>query len=162
MQVSRPTGNLQVDPLQVVASRALELEQVLGVAWRTLSGVADVFAAREILAGQRIRMVHHLGWRALGDDPSAVNAGSGADVDDVVGESNGILIVFDDDDRVAKVSQMGERAEQAFVVALVQPDGRFVENVHHAYQAGADLAGQADALGRSPPDSVSALRSRVR
>jgi hypothetical protein len=32
------------------------------------------------------------------------------------------------------------------VVALVQPDRRLVEHVEHADQAGADLAGQADAL----------------
>jgi hypothetical protein len=32
------------------------------------------------------------------------------------------------------------------VVALVQADRGLVEHVHHAGQAGADLAGQADAL----------------
>jgi hypothetical protein len=51
--------------------------------------------------------------------------------------------------------------QQAVVVALVQADGRFVEHVHHAGQAGADLRGQPDAL-RSPPDSVSAERSSDR
>src|SRR3546814_13993949 len=32
------------------------------------------------------------------------------------------------------------------VVALVQADRGFVEHVHHAHKAGADLRGQADAL----------------
>ena len=39
-----------------------------------------------------------------------------------------------------------ERVEQAVVVARVQPDRRLVENVEHADQAAADLAGQPDAL----------------
>ena len=37
--------------------------------------------------------------------------------------------------------------EQAVVVARMQADGRLVEDVEHADQAAADLAGQADALG---------------
>ncbi len=54
--------------------------------------------------------------------------------------------MLDHDHRVAQVAQAGEGAQQAFIVALVQADRRFVEHVHHAHQAGADLAGQADAL----------------
>ena len=39
-----------------------------------------------------------------------------------------------------------ERVEQPVVVARVQADRRFVEDVEHADQAAADLAGQANAL----------------
>jgi hypothetical protein len=39
--------------------------------------------------------------------------------------------VFDDDYRVADVTQMVKGTQQAVVVALVQADGRFVEDVHH-------------------------------
>ena len=39
-----------------------------------------------------------------------------------------------------------ERVEQPVVVARVQADRRLVEDVEHADQAAADLAGQADAL----------------
>ena len=54
--------------------------------------------------------------------------------------------MFDHDQRVAEVTQVVQRFDQAFVVALVQADGRLVEHVHDADQAGADLRGQADAL----------------
>jgi hypothetical protein len=64
--------------------------------------------------------------------------------------------VLDHDHRVAEVAQVLEGAEQAVVVALVQADGRFVEDVHHAHQAGADLAGQADALGLAAGQGVGA------
>ena len=43
--------------------------------------------------------------RALGDDLAAVDAGAGADVDDVVGGQDRVLVVLDDDHRVAEVAQ---------------------------------------------------------
>src|SRR5690606_7575799 len=49
-----------------------------------------------------------------------------------------------------------EGAQQPVVVALVQADGRFVENVHDPYQPGADLAGQPDALGFATRQGVGA------
>ena len=44
-------------------------------------------------------------------------------------------------------AQAGQGLDEPAVVALVQADGRLVEHVEHADQAGADLRGQADALG---------------
>ncbi len=75
-----------------------------------------------------------------------MHAGTGADVDDVVAGADRLLVVFDHDHGVAEVAQMGERVEQALIVALVQADRGLVEHVHHADQAGADLAGQPDTL----------------
>ena len=43
------------------------------------------------------------------DDLAAVLAGPGADVDDVVGLGDGLLVVLDDDDRVAEVAHADER-----------------------------------------------------
>ena len=60
--------------------------------------------------------------------------------------ADGVLVVLDDDQRVAEVAQPGQRLDQPVVVALVQPDRRLVEDVEHADQAGADLGGQPDAL----------------
>ena len=42
--------------------------------------------------------------------------------------------------------KLREPGEQPIVVARMQADARFIENVEHADQAAADLAGQADAL----------------
>ena len=75
-----------------------------------------------------------------------MDAGAGADVDDVVGGQDRVLVVLDDDHRVAEVAQAAQRHEQALVVALVQADRGLVEDVEHAGEAGADLARQADAL----------------
>ncbi len=89
---------------------------------------------------------HDLARRALGDDLAAVLAGAGADVDEVVGRAHRLLVVLDDDHRVAEVAQAQQRVDQAVVVALVQADGGLVEDVEHADERRADLRGQADAL----------------
>ena len=78
---------------------------------------------------------------------AAVFAGSRSDVHHPVGFLDGVLVVFDHDQGVAEVPQPGEGLDQAAVVALVQADGRFVQDVEHAHEAGADLGGQPDALG---------------
>ncbi len=82
----------------------------------------------------------------MGDDAAAVLAGLRAHVDEIVGAADRILVVLDHDHRIAEVAQLREGGEQAVVVALMQADRGLVEHVHHAGQAGADLAGEADAL----------------
>jgi nucleotide-binding universal stress UspA family protein len=83
---------------------------------------------------------------SLGDDVAAMDASTGADVDDVVGAADRFLVVLDDDHRVADVAQLLQRLQQALVVALVQTDRRFVEDIEHAGQPRTDLRGQANAL----------------
>src|SRR5690606_11738777 len=80
----------------------------------------------------------------------------GTDVHDVIGQADGVLVVLHHDHRIAQVTQVGEGAQQAFVVTLMQANGRFVEDVHDADQAGADLAGQANALGFATGQRVGA------
>ncbi len=106
----------------------------------------DLPLAAEVLAGDRARRLEDVRVAALRHDFAAVHAGARADVDDVVGEADRVLVVFDHDDGVAEVAQSRQRAEQALVVALVQADRWLVEHVHHADQARADLRGQPDAL----------------
>jgi hypothetical protein len=84
--------------------------------------------------------------RAACDDLAAVLAGARADVDDVVGGADRLLVVLDDDHGVAEVAQPLERLDQPRVVALVQADRRLVEDVEHADEPGADLRRQPDAL----------------
>src|SRR3546814_13661730 len=59
----------------------------------------------------------------------SVLAGAGTDVDDVVGDADRVLVVLDDDHRVAEVAQPDERVDEPTVVALVQADRRLVEHV---------------------------------
>src|SRR4051812_7747635 len=88
-------------------------------------------------------------------------AGTQTQIDDVVGRANRLLVVLDDNHRVAEIAEPCEGREQGAIVALVQANRRLIEHVQHAGEVRADLRGEADTLP-SPPDSVAALRPSVR
>ncbi len=100
--------------------------------------MSESFDAEQPLDGPRV------------DHRAAVLAGTGPDVDDVVGHPDRVLVVLDHQHGVAEVAQPDQRLDEAVVVALVQADGRFVEHVEHPDEARADLARQADALCLAP------------
>src|SRR5271167_4502388 len=77
---------------------------------------------------------------------AAVHARSGTQINDVVGLADGIFIVLNHDHRIAEIAQIGQRVEQALIVALMQTYRRLVQDVHDADQPGADLAREPDAL----------------
>ncbi len=87
-------------------------------------------------------------------------AGGGPEVDDVVGVLHELVVVFDDEERVALVAQGKERADEAAVVACMQADAGLVEHVEHAGEVGAELRGQADALGLAAAERVGGALQR--
>ncbi len=113
---------------------------------RRLAGHRDRALAGEVLAGDRRLVLQQRRHAAGVHDLAAVLPRPRADVDDVVGHLDGVLVVLDDDHGVAEVAEADERVDQAVVVALVEPDRRLVEHVEHADQPGADLRGEPDAL----------------
>ena len=106
---------------------------------------------------------------AADDHLAAVLAGAWSDVDDPVGGVDGVLVVLDDDQRVAEIPQPDQRLDQAPVVPLVQADARLVQDVQHADQPAADLGRQPDPLrlaagegGRPPRSTATGSRARRR
>ena len=88
--------------------------------------------------------------------------GAGTDVDDPVGGAHRLLVMLDDDEGVADVAQPLQGVDQPRVVALVQTDARFVEDIEHAHQRGADLGRQPDALRLAAGEGVGrALQGEV-
>ena len=81
-----------------------------------------------------------------GDHMAAQFAGAGAEVDHVIGMADGVFIVFHHQHGITEVTQRFEGLDQPLVVALVQPDRRFIEHIENPTQTRADLRGQADAL----------------
>ncbi len=106
----------------------------------------DLQGSGQVLARQTALDAGDLVRGAGGHDFAAANSGTRAKVDDQIGGPHRVFVVLDDDDRVAHVAQMRERVEQAIVVAGMQADRWFVEDVEDANETAADLAGQADAL----------------
>ena len=84
--------------------------------------------------------------RAARHHPATVFAGAGAEIDQIVGAAQRLLVVLHHQQGVAAIAQPEQRAQQAVVVPLVQADGRFVQHVQHSDERGADLRGKANAL----------------
>ena len=80
-------------------------------------------------------------------DVTAAYAGPRTEVDHMVGRPDRRFVMFDDNDGIAQVAQMGQRLQQSLVVARVQSDRRFVEDVKDSDEAASDLAGQSNPLG---------------
>ena len=129
----QPQRNFRRDVFQVVAAGVDHLDGAAMVR-RLALGDRDRQFAGEIFAGQRLRIVHDLGGRALRDDMAAVHAGAGTDVEHIVGEPDGVLVMLDHDHGIAEIAQPLQCFQQPRVVALVQADRRLVQHVEHAGQ----------------------------
>ena len=138
--------NIRRDIAQIIAARADQPQLASRVRLAALFRRRDLHAAGEIGAGERILVGHDVGRGSLRHDLAAMHAGAGADVDDIIGGEDGVLVMLDHDHRIAEVAQPPQGFQQPGIVALVQPDRGLVQHVEHAGQAGADLRGEADAL----------------
>ena len=131
--------------LQIVFRRTENFE-FFAVSLAPLGRDRDFLCAGEILAGDRPGLGDDIVHGACRDDLAAVNARAGADVDNEVRRAHGVLVVFDDKNRVSQIAQTAQRIEELVVVTLVQADGRLIENVENAHEARADLRCKPDPL----------------
>src|SRR5215831_8579498 len=91
-------------------------------------------------------MLGDAGWWPSRDEMAPVLTRSWPKVQDVVGGSNGLAVVLDDQDRIAQITQAFEAFEQALIIALMQTNARLVEDIEHPHQARTNLRCQANAL----------------
>jgi hypothetical protein len=146
MQVKVPSGILAVTLLQVVGARVLH-DDLVAVALAALGGHRSILRrAGEVVGGEAALGLEDVLERALRDDLAAMDARARAEVDDVVGGADRVLVMLDDDHGVAEIAQAFQRLEQPVIVALVQADAGLIEHIEHARQPGADLRAKADAL----------------
>ena len=138
-------GEVGGDVLEVVGVGVFDSDPVAGEGARVCASYDFDFSG-EVLAGDGRGVVHDLLWGAVGDEVAAVFAGAGAEVEDVVGLADGVFVMLDDEDGIAKVAEVFEGVDEALVVALMQADAGLVEDVEDAAEAGADLSGETNAL----------------
>src|SRR6266567_5442682 len=141
----QPERKRDIDFFEIVRARTEDLNDfAIGAA--ALFGDGNLRDAAQILSGERLRGGFDLFWLALSDEIAASIARAGAEVDDEIGAADGVFVVLDDEDGIAEIAKMLERAKKARVVAGVETDAGFIKNVENAAQARADLRGQTDAL----------------
>ena len=116
----------------------------------------------EILGRERMGIRQHLGQRPRRHQFASAHARAGAEVEEVIRLAHGVLVVLDHDHGIPDVTQMPERVEQTIVVALVQADARFVEDVEHAHETRANLGGEPDTLRLAAAERAAlAIQSEV-
>ncbi len=143
---------IDVDFLEIVGAGAENLNN-FAVGAAAFFGNGNLGCAAEILTGERFGGGFDLLRLAVGDQVAAGIARAGTEVNNEIGAADGFLIVLDDEDGVAEIAKMFERAEEARVVAGVKTDARLVEDIENAAKTRADLRGEADALGLAAGES---------
>jgi hypothetical protein len=83
---------------------------------------------------------------ALVADGATRRTRSRAEVDDVVGDGDGLRLVLDDEDGVALLAQPQQQVVHALDVVGVQADGGLVEDVGDVGERGTEVADHLDAL----------------
>lgn len=131
-----------------------DFDDAIGVDFATLFGDGNGFLTGEVLTGEGLGVLHNFGGSAGGGDFAAMATGARSDIDDVVAGEHGVFVMFDDDDGIFEVAEVFESVDEFVVVALVEADGGFVENVEDALEARANLGGKANALGFATGEGV--------
>ena len=96
--------------------------------------------------GQRIVLQLELARGSGRDKRTAVFARTRTEIDHEIRMFDHLAIVFHDDERIPQIAQLLERCDQPLVVALMQADARFIQDIQHSDQLGADLRRQTDPL----------------
>ena len=143
-QTSLPTGNSTSMPFRLCV-RAPRTANVPRSSSRR-AGHGDLARAGQELARHRALGRAPRPRPGPGDHAPAVLARAGTHVDEPVGRAHHLLVVLDDQHRVAEVAQPLERPDEPVVVALVQADRGLVEDVEHADELRADLGREPDPL----------------
>src|SRR4051812_49310176 len=138
--------NLDVEISQVVLASAFDADHTIGVHAATDLGNRDLDLPTQVAAGDGLGIGTYFVDGAFGDDESAVLPRARAQIDQVIGCLHRLLVVLDDDDGVAEVAELSQGVEQTRVVALVEADGRLVQDVEHTDQSRTDLCSETDAL----------------
>src|SRR6266704_2856096 len=131
---------IDVDFLEIVRAGAKDLND-FSVGAAALFGNGNLGGAAEILAGERFGGGFDLLRLAVGDEIAAGVARARAEVHNEIGAADGFFIVLDDQDGVAEIAEVFERAQEARVVAGVKTDAGLVEDIKNAAKTRADLRG---------------------
>ena len=136
--------NVEIAEVVLVAPTTVTVRPSPG---RRRSGVGILRRPAQVVTGQGGRFRDDLGYASFRHNMASVLPRTGSQVDYVVCGADGLLVVFDHDERVTQVPETEQGLQEAAVVPLVQADRWLVENVEHPHQARTDLGGQSDPLG---------------
>ena len=71
---------------------------------------------------------------ALCHDAPSVNAGSRTDINQVIAFEHHVAVVFYHDDAITAIAQGLKRGNQLVIVALMQSDAGFIQDIQYAHE----------------------------
>ena len=95
---------IEGDVFQIVAGCSLDAQYFFQVHFAAFLGHRNLLLAGQILAGQRLRGALDFFRCSLRYDLATVHAGSRPHVDHMIGHVDGVFVVLDYDNRVAKIA----------------------------------------------------------
>ena len=140
-------GDLVHQVAGYIVAAAVAIRLVWGFVGPRHARFSDFVTGPRVLFTHLADMLRFRERRYLGHNPAAMNTGARPDVQQVVGGADGFLVMFNDDDGVAKITQVPQRFEETFVVPLVQADAWLIQDIQNPHKPGTDLGCQANALG---------------
>src|SRR5438874_1286366 len=114
-----------------------------------IGGHGNFSRAANVKASDRIGIARDRFRRTKRYERSAMRSRSRSEIDYEIRAANRLFVVLDDQHCVTKIAQRGQSVQQAPVVARMQANRRFIENVKHTAQLRSDLGGQTNALAFS-------------
>ena len=90
--------------MQIVGRGAFDRNR-LAIAFAAFLWHGNLFGPDKVFARQAVGVLLNLFRGAFGNDAAAVNTGTRAHVDHIVGGTNGVFVMFDDQNRIAKIPQ---------------------------------------------------------
>ena len=140
----RAQREVDIHVLQIIARSAGKTQHV-ATALSTLGWYLNTLLATQVATGERV-CLEHISVGALEHYLASEPAGTRTHIHDIICLLHHLLVVLDNDDRVAYVAERFQRAYQSAVVALMETDARLVEDVENVDQLAAYLSGKPDAL----------------
>ncbi len=107
----------------------------MAVAMSALGRNGYAFSPAEVLPGYGLGAGTDILHTARGDHPAAVYARAGANIHDIIGAAHGVLVMLDNNEGVAQIAQPAERAQELFIVPLMQTNAGLIEDIQHTHQA---------------------------
>ena len=81
------------------------------------------------MTGKRSGVAHDFRRGALGNDFASLSTRAWTHVDYVIRFKNSFVIVLNDNYTIAAVAQLLEEVKKPLIVALMEPDARFIKEI---------------------------------
>ena len=91
-------------------------------------------------------LFQHISKLALEDNLTSLSTCLRPHINYVIGILHHLLVMFDHNNRIARITQLLQRVYKLDIILLVQTDTRFVKNIQHIYQLATNLCCQTDTL----------------